>query len=150
MFRGLATVNFFAADMRAAEAWYTELFGIPPYFRTEVHGVTGYIEFRLGDHEAELGIIAADYAPYDTTKGPGGAVTYWHVDDLEATFDRLKSLGATVLEDITPRGDSGFVTASVVDPFGNVLAIMTNPHYLSVLAAAAMTRLSRSGDPSTC
>jgi hypothetical protein len=36
---------------------------------------------------------------------------------------------------ITPRGESGFVTASVVDPFGNVLGIMSNPHYLKVLAA---------------
>ena len=27
----------------------------------------------------------------------------------------------------------GFITASVVDPFGNVLGIMYNPHYLDVL-----------------
>jgi len=29
----------------------------------------------------------------------------------------------------------GFVTASVVDPFGNVLGLMRSPHYLEVLAA---------------
>ena len=28
-----------------------------------------------------------------------------------------------------------FVTASVVDPFGNVLGIVYNPHYLETLAA---------------
>jgi hypothetical protein len=28
----------------------------------------------------------------------------------------------------------GFITASVVDPFGNILGIMYNPHYLEVLA----------------
>lgn len=27
----------------------------------------------------------------------------------------------------------GFVGASVIDPFGNVLGIMHNPHYLEVL-----------------
>lgn len=37
-------------------------------------------------------------------------------------------------EPITRRGE-GFVTASVVDPFGNVFGIMHNPHYLAVLAA---------------
>ena len=41
---------------------------------------------------------------------------YWHVDDLAATVERLLSLGATEFEPITPRGDTGFVTASVVDP----------------------------------
>jgi hypothetical protein len=34
---------------------------------------------------------------------------------------------------VTPRGDSGFVTASVIDPFGNVLGVMYNPHYLDLL-----------------
>lgn len=45
-------------------------------------------------------------------------------------------MGASVHEPITPRGDSGFVTASVVDPFGNILGVMTNPHYLEVLRGA--------------
>jgi len=40
-------------------------------------------------------------------------------------------LGTKELQGITPRGE-GFVTASVTDPFGN--GIMTNPHYLSILA----------------
>jgi len=42
-------------------------------------------------------------------------------------------LGTKELQGITPRGE-GFVTASVTDPFGNVIGIMTNPHYLSILA----------------
>jgi predicted enzyme related to lactoylglutathione lyase len=54
---------------------------------------------------------------------------HWHVDDLEGTVDRLITLGATPYDPITPRGDTGFVTASVVDPFGNVLGVMTNPHW---------------------
>jgi hypothetical protein len=35
----------------------------------------------------------------------------------------------------TKRGDSGFVTASVIDPFGNILGIMYNPHYVQVLGS---------------
>ena len=56
---------------------------------------------------------------------------YWHVDDLPATVERLLSLGATEYQPITQRGD-GFTTASVVDPFGNVLGVMYNRHYLEV------------------
>jgi hypothetical protein len=54
----------------------------------------------------------------------GGAIACWHVDDVQATFDRPLSIRAAVYEPITKRGETGFVTASVVDPFGNVLGIM--------------------------
>ena len=133
MFRGFATIAYFAADMAAAEAWYTELLGIPPYFRRELEGETAYLEYRIGDYQAELGIIHSRFAPYGTVEGPAGVIMQWHVDDLPGTLDRLIALGAKELEGITPRGE-GFVTASVVDPFGNIIGIMTNPHYLKVLA----------------
>ena len=42
-------------------------------------------------------------------------------------------MGAREHLPVTERGH-GFVTASVVDPFGNILGIMANPHYLEVLA----------------
>jgi predicted enzyme related to lactoylglutathione lyase len=134
MFRGFATIAYYADDMAAAEAWYTELLGIPPYFRRDVNGMTGYIEYQIGDYQAELGIINSRFAPHDATPdAPAGVIMQWHVDDLSATLDRLIELGAKELEGITPRGE-GFVTASVVDPFGNVIGIMSNPHYLKVLA----------------
>jgi hypothetical protein len=41
-------------------------------------------------------------------------------------------MGAREYEPLTPR-EAGFITASVVDPFGNVLGIMYNPHYLEVV-----------------
>lgn len=63
---------------------------------------------------------------------PGGAVMYWHVDDLEAIVAKMLEMGATEYEPFTKRGDSDFTTASVVDPFGNVLGVMHNPHYLEV------------------
>ena len=61
---------------------------------------------------------------------------HWHVDDLTATVEKLLSMGATQYQEITEHGDgSGFTTASVIDPFGNILGIMHNPHFLEVLAA---------------
>ena len=69
---------------------------------------------------------------------PAGVVAYWHVDDLDATLARLLALGARQLEGPGERGE-GFFTASVVDPFGNVLGIMFNRHYLDILAARHRT-----------
>ncbi|MFJ7264365.1 VOC family protein [Streptomyces globosus] len=128
MLRGLTTVSFRAADLAAAKSWYTELLGVEPYFQRP-----GYVEFRLGDHQHELGLIDSRYAPAGTDAGPGGAVVYWHVDDVSAALERLLSLGAAEYEPLTERGP-GFVTASVTDPFGNVLGVMYNRHYLEMLA----------------
>lgn len=130
MLRGFATLNFWATDLEAAKAWYTEFLGVEPYYQ-----VPGYVEFRLGDYEHEFGLIDSRYAPEGS--GRGGAIMHWHVDDLEAVFERLLAMGAEEYQPITHQGDGeGFVTASVVDPFGNVLGIMRNPHYLEVLADA--------------
>ncbi len=126
--RGLATINFYAADHAAAKKWYSEFLGMEPYFN-----VPGYSEFRIGDFEHELGLIDSSFAPEGAANGAAGAITYWHVDDLQATFDKLISMGATIYQPIIPRGNNGFVTASVVDPFGNLLGIMTNPHYLEIV-----------------
>jgi predicted enzyme related to lactoylglutathione lyase len=133
MLRGLSTVNLWAADLPAATRWYTELLGVEPYYTSEAAGRgSGYVEYRIGDYQHELGIIDRRFAPPELIAEPGGVVIYWHVDDVAATFDRLVSLGAKQLEAVTERGP-GFVTASVVDPFGNVLGIMYNRHYLDIL-----------------
>lgn len=131
--RGVATINIYAADVKAARKWYSELLGIDAYFNMPDAENPGYTEFRLGDYQHELGIIDSKYAPKSASKETGGAIVHWHVDNIEAMFERLKSMGAKEYEPITPRGNSGFVTASVIDPFGNVLGIMSNPHYLEIL-----------------
>jgi predicted enzyme related to lactoylglutathione lyase len=128
-FRGFATISFYADDLAAAAAWYTELFEVKPYY--EVPG--GYLEFRIGDDEDEFGIINRRYAPPGAANPPGGAIMYWHVDDLAATVAKLLAMGATEYQPITEQGEgAGFTTASVVDPFGNVLGVMTNPHYREI------------------
>jgi predicted enzyme related to lactoylglutathione lyase len=132
MLRGLTTVSFFADDVSAAQDWYAEVLGMEPYFVRPAEGPPAYVEFRIGDYQHELGIIDNRFAPAGPQDQPGGAVVYWHVDDVQAAFDRLIAVGATVLEKPVERGP-GFVTASVVDPFGNILAVMYNKHYLEVL-----------------
>jgi predicted enzyme related to lactoylglutathione lyase len=128
--RGFTTISYWAADLEAAKRWYAQLLGIEPYFQRP-----GYCEFRIGDYQHELGLIDSKYAPFDTqAPGPAGAIMFWHVDDVNATFDRLLSMGAKRLEAPRDRG-AGFITASVVNPFGNILGIMYNPHYLQVLGS---------------
>ena len=128
--RGLSTISFYATDHEAAKKWYSEFLGVEPYF-----SVPGYVEFRIGDYQHELGIIDSRFAPSPATDKPSGAISYWHVDDLTATVDKLISLGAKLYEPITDRsgGKGNFVTASVVDPFGNILGVMTNKHYIEIL-----------------
>ncbi|SEL20021.1 hypothetical protein SAMN04488688_103124 [Paenibacillus sp. cl141a] len=48
--RGFATISYWADDMEAAKAWYSDLLGITPYFeRTGPDGKLAYAEnFGLG------------------------------------------------------------------------------------------------------
>jgi predicted enzyme related to lactoylglutathione lyase len=126
--RGIATISLWASDHKAAVDWYSDLLDTKPYFERP-----GYAEYRIGDYQTEVGLIDSKYAPHLTmSNAPAGVVVYWHVDDLPATLDRLLAKGARQLEGPEDRG-SGFVTATVVDPFGNILGVMRNPHYLEVL-----------------
>ena len=97
--RGVATISLWAEDLEAAKRWYTELLGVEPYFQRP-----GYCEFRVGDYQHEIGLIDSKYAPGGRPGGPGGAVVYWHVDDVEDTVERLLSLGAAEYEPVTERG----------------------------------------------
>jgi predicted enzyme related to lactoylglutathione lyase len=134
MLRGLTTVSLFADDVPAAAAWYTELLDAEPYFTREVEGQLAYAEFRIGDYQHELGIVDSRFSPHGRPEKAGGPVTYWHVVDVQAAFERLLSLGATVHQEPIERGP-GFVPASVIDPFGNILGVMYNQHYLDILAS---------------
>ncbi|GAA1147671.1 VOC family protein [Kribbella jejuensis] len=133
MLRGFATVSFYATDVKAARDWYEKLLDTEAYYAVPTAEAPAYVEFRFGDLQCELGIIDAKYAPHQVGTG-AGAIMYWHVDNLEATLARLLDLGATINEPIVDRGNNtGFRTASVTDPFGNLLGIMTNPHYAEIL-----------------
>lgn len=133
MLRGVATVSFWADDLEAAREWYTELLGTEAYFNTPgPDGRLAYTEFRIGDYQQELGLIADRFRPAGAGPGPAGAVLYWQVDDVQTALERLLGMGATEHEAPADRGE-GFVTATVIDPFGNILGIMHNPHYLEIL-----------------
>ncbi|MEU6713547.1 VOC family protein [Nonomuraea sp. NPDC046802] len=135
MLRGVSTVCFYASDLEAAKGWYTEVLGVAPYLDTP-----DYMEFRIGDYLHELGFVHSKHAggelartPAPDTVGPAGALVLWQVDDVPSALDRLIALGAEPHDEPRDRGE-GFITASVIDPWGNILGLMYNPHYLDILA----------------
>ncbi len=126
MFRGLANLNLVASDMDAAVAWYSQVLDAPPYFVRPETGPVQYAEWRFGDDEDELALMSSAYRP--VLPSPGGALVSIHVDDIRAALERLVAVGATEVDPVTPRGE-GWWSASVADPFGNLLGLIQSPHW---------------------
>jgi hypothetical protein len=120
--------------------------GIEPYIEQ-----LELAEFRPGDSQQKLVLLDSRYARnmgrLDSTASipaghqraapappPEGVIAYWHVDNVPATYDQLLSMGAKPHEAPRDFGE-GFIGASVIDPFGNILGIMYNPHYLEAAGA---------------
>jgi predicted enzyme related to lactoylglutathione lyase len=117
-FQGLRTVIYHAADLARAKAWYSEVLGIEPYFDQPF-----YVGFNVGGYELGLDPDASS-----TPGGDGGVAAYWGVADAEATFRRLIELGAKERSAVQEVGE-GIRVATVLDPFGNILGVIENPHF---------------------
>ena len=122
--RGFSTISFWADDVPAAVAWYAEFLGVDAYFTNAgPDGRVAYAEFRVGDSEDELGIVDRRYAPPGAADGPGGAIMYWHVDDLDATVARVRALGAEVVMEPTENPGAGHRECWFRDPDGYTVVV---------------------------
>ncbi|HVU12025.1 MAG TPA: VOC family protein [Phototrophicaceae bacterium] len=117
MFQGLRTVIYNPGDLAKAKAWYTEVLGFGPYFDEPF-----YVGFNVGGYE--LGLNPGAPPPSQKT----GVVAYWGVANIEQAHQRLLELGATAVDQIEDVGD-GIKVATVLDPFGNLVGIIENPHF---------------------
>jgi predicted enzyme related to lactoylglutathione lyase len=118
MFNGLRTVIYHVGDLDRAKEWYGVVLGIRPYFDEPF-----YVGFDVGGFE--LGLQPDEPgAPRAST----GVVAYWGVDDADAAFGRLLELGATGHSGVQDVGD-GIRVATVLDPYGNMLGVIENPHF---------------------
>jgi predicted enzyme related to lactoylglutathione lyase len=117
-FLGLRTAIYPVDDLEKAKAWYTQVLGTPPYFAEPF-----YVGFNVGGFELGLNPDLSKTQP-----GAGGAVAYWGVQDAGAALARLLGLGAREHEALQDVGE-GIRVATVLDPFGNVLGIIENPHF---------------------
>lgn len=111
MFLGLRTVIYPAKDLAASKAWYEKALGFPPYFDEPF-----YVGFNVGGYE--LGLI-----PDGTS-----TETYWGVEKIQDAWDDLIAKGAQPQDEPKDVG-SGIWVATVIDPQGNALGIIENPHF---------------------
>ncbi len=114
-FLGLRTAIYPVNDLDRAKRWYHDALGIAPYFDQPF-----YVGFAVGGFE--LGLIP------DGTASAHGSQPLWGVVDAHATITHLLALGATALDPVTDVGD-GIKVAAVLDPFGNRLGVIENPHF---------------------
>jgi predicted enzyme related to lactoylglutathione lyase len=115
---GLRTTIYKVNDIKKATEWYSLAFETTPYFNEPF-----YVGFNIGGYE--LGLQPEENANINKAES---VVSYWGVENIEESYDRLIKLGATENEKPFHVGGD-IITATVKDPFGNVLGIIYNPHF---------------------
>src|SRR5215207_280081 len=116
VFKGLRTVIYGVTDLARAKEWYTSAFGVEPYF-----DMPFYVGFNIGGYELGLD-------PDASATGAGGCTAYWGVASATDAIAHMESIGATIHTAVHDVGE-GIKVASVLDPFGNHVGIIENPHF---------------------
>ena len=117
MLQGLRTVIYAVADLEKAKEWYSQVLSKQPYFSEPF-----YVGFNVGGFELGLDPDTSNVTPGNN------AVAYWGVPDAHAAYAHLVSLGAREGSAVREVGD-GVLVGTVLDPFGNTLGIIQNPHF---------------------
>jgi predicted enzyme related to lactoylglutathione lyase len=118
MVQGLGTVIYHVTDLERAKAWYASAFQQQPYFDEPF-----YVGFNIGGYELGLN---PDHSV--TRPGPGGAVAYWRVVDINRAVEHFVAAYATLVAPVQDVG-GGIKVAEVTDPFGNVIGLIENPQF---------------------
>lgn len=115
---GLRTTIYKVGNIEQATEWYAQAFETKPYFNEPYYvgfNIKGY-ELGLQPEESRTGNLAES------------VVAYWGVEDIHTVYERLLALGATAHEKPYEVGGD-IVTATLKDPFGNVIGLIYNPHF---------------------
>lgn len=116
MLQSLKSVSYRVPDLERAKQWYRALLGCDPAFDSPMAVI-----FTVGDSALTLLPIEGSSAASDRRP-----VAYWGVEDIDATYRRLLDSGATSESDVF-RSVLSTRVARVVDPFGNILGLMSKP-----------------------
>jgi predicted enzyme related to lactoylglutathione lyase len=114
--KGLRTLIYPSSDLVAAKAWWSTFLGFGPYFDEPF-----YVGFNVGGYE--LGLVPSD--------DDGSSTTYWGVDDVASALAEAEAAGSTVDETPQDVGD-GIITASFVNPRGQRVGLIFNPHFSAI------------------
>lgn len=114
---GLRTTIYKVDDLQKAIDWYTNVFQTKPYFEA----IT-YVGFNIKGYE--LGLMPETYS----SSKIDNVLSYWGVDNVEDTYQRLLILGGVSHEAPVNVGGE-IMMASVLDPWNNVLGIIYNPEF---------------------
>lgn len=115
---GLRTTIYKVGDIQKATEWYSKAFKTKPYFSEPY-----YVGFNIEGYELGLQPEANP-----TTDKADSVVSYWGVENIHEVYNQLIDLGATGNE--KPRNVGGeIVTATVIDPFGNIIGLIYNPYF---------------------
>ena len=120
MILGLRTVIYRVPDLQRAKAWYSAAFGVTPYFDEPF-----YVGFNIGGFELGLDPDTKRLKP-----GAGGSVAYWGVPNAEKAVEHFVREGASLKSPIQDVGE-GIRVATVADPFGNLVGLIENPHFVA-------------------
>ncbi|WP_235015740.1 VOC family protein [Aquimarina sp. AU58] len=118
MMLGLRTTIYKVSDLDKARKWYSDAFNTKPYFDEPF-----YIGFNIGGYE--LGLLPEE-APSETKSD--SVLSYWGVEKIDTTYQRLLDLGATEHEKPTNVGGE-IVVATVKCPWNNIIGIIYNPQF---------------------
>lgn len=111
--RSLRTCIYQVYDLALAKEFYSQALGKDPYFDEPY-----YVGFEVDGHELGLDPDVSKRPP-----GGSGVIGYWRVEDINAAWQHLTTIGATSIE--LPHAVGVDLQVSIVaDPFGNYIGLI--------------------------
>lgn len=111
--RSLRTCIYQVYDLALAREFYSQALGKDPYFDEPY-----YVGFEVDGHELGLDPDVSKRPP-----GGSGVIGYWRVDDINAAWQHLTTIGATSIE-LPHAVGLDLQVAIVADPFGNYIGLL--------------------------
>jgi predicted enzyme related to lactoylglutathione lyase len=114
--RSIRSVIYQVDDLAKAKEFYSAALGREPYFDEPF-----YVGYLIDGQELGLDPDLSAVRP-----GPGGAVAYWQVGEITASWQRFTALGGQSIA--LPHTVGGNIEVAIVaDPFGNLVGLIQMP-----------------------
>lgn len=115
---GLRTTIYMVDNLNEAIKWYSEAFGIEPYFNEPF-----YVGFNVNGYE--LGLQPENK---DKNLKTENVFSYWGVNNIQEAYRHFINLGAIKHEEPNNVGGE-IMVASVYDPWNNIIGLIYNPEF---------------------